>query len=390
MSTDQTVEQAPADAQTLPLVDISRFRDPAQRERLPRRPAARGARRRLLLRHRARHPAEVTDGVLEAGTAFFALPLEDRLAIENVNSPQFRGYSRVGTERTAGAADQRDQIDVGPSGRAARPACRRTSRTSGLIGPNQWPPGRRRRLKPAVLRWLDEADRVSREVLRALAAALGQPETYFDGWFDDEAHTHVKVVHYPGREQVGVRPGRRRAQGLRLARPPAAGRPRRPAGRGQGRQRGSTPSRCPGPSCSTSARCSRSPPRATCAPPGTASSARRGPRPVQHPGLPRAAPGRRRAAAAAPAGAGRGGGRRRGGPGEPDPRRVRLATSCADGCAAIPRVAERWWPDGRPVRPRLTGAEGLLRAVRSPSSRRGCGAGRPTRSRRPGSRGSPR
>jgi isopenicillin N synthase-like dioxygenase len=71
----------------------------------------------------------------------------------------------------------------------------------GLIGPNLWPPAAPS-LRPAVLRWLDEADRVSREVLRALAAALGQPETYFDGWFDEEAHTHVKVVHYPGRERA--------------------------------------------------------------------------------------------------------------------------------------------------------------------------------------------
>jgi isopenicillin N synthase-like dioxygenase len=41
--------------------------------------------------------------------------------------------------------------------------------------------------------------RVSREVLRALAAALGQDEQYFDRWFDDEATTHLKIIHYPGR-----------------------------------------------------------------------------------------------------------------------------------------------------------------------------------------------
>jgi isopenicillin N synthase-like dioxygenase len=42
------------------------------------------------------------------------LPLEERLAIENVNSPQFRGYTRVGTEHTGGAPDWREQIDIGP------------------------------------------------------------------------------------------------------------------------------------------------------------------------------------------------------------------------------------------------------------------------------------
>jgi isopenicillin N synthase-like dioxygenase len=142
----------------------------------------------------------VTSGVLEAARQFFALPPEQRLEIENVNSPHFRGYSRVGTERTAGAADQREQIDVGPEREALTdiPADKPYLR---LIGPNQWPsgvPG----LKPAVLGWLVEAERASREVLRALAAALGQPDTYFDTWFDDEANLHVKVVRYPAREHV--------------------------------------------------------------------------------------------------------------------------------------------------------------------------------------------
>ncbi|WTE39093.1 hypothetical protein OH768_01275 [Streptomyces sp. NBC_01622] len=54
-------------------------------------------------------------------------------------------------------------------------------------------------MRDIVLRWQAEALRVSREVLRALAAALGQDERYFDQWFDDEAAVHVKIVHYPPR-----------------------------------------------------------------------------------------------------------------------------------------------------------------------------------------------
>ena len=40
---------------------------------------------------------------------FFALPEEERLAIENVHSPQFRGYTRLGNEHTNGLRDLRDQ-----------------------------------------------------------------------------------------------------------------------------------------------------------------------------------------------------------------------------------------------------------------------------------------
>src|SRR3954468_20476886 len=44
---------------------------------------------------------------------FVALPEEERLKIENVHSPQFRGYTRLGTEHTNGRRDLRDQIDIG-------------------------------------------------------------------------------------------------------------------------------------------------------------------------------------------------------------------------------------------------------------------------------------
>jgi len=185
---------------TLPLVDVSRFRDPAQREAFlaDLRHAAHDVGFFYVVGHGV--PPEVTDGVMAAAREFFALPIEQRLEIENVNSRHFRGYSRVGTERTGGAADQREQIDVGPERQAIAdiPADKPYLR---LVGPNQWPsaaPG----LRPAVLGWLSEAERVAREVLRALSAALGQDETYFDAWFDDEAYPHVKVVRYPAREQV--------------------------------------------------------------------------------------------------------------------------------------------------------------------------------------------
>jgi isopenicillin N synthase-like dioxygenase len=142
-------------------------------------------------------PASMQDEILGAARSFFALPQEQRLEIENVNSPQFRGYTRTGTEYTAGNADWREQIDIGPEREALdtspdQPAYLR------LIGPNQWPSAQPE-LRSVVLPWQAEALRVSREVLRALAAALGQDEGYFDQWFDDEAAVHVKIVHYPPR-----------------------------------------------------------------------------------------------------------------------------------------------------------------------------------------------
>jgi isopenicillin N synthase-like dioxygenase len=43
----------------------------------------------------------------------FALPEAEKMAIEMVNSPHFRGYNRQGQEFTRGQRDWREQVDIG-------------------------------------------------------------------------------------------------------------------------------------------------------------------------------------------------------------------------------------------------------------------------------------
>ncbi|MGY1503333.1 isopenicillin N synthase family dioxygenase [Streptomyces sp. QTS52] len=182
----------------LPLIDISRLRDPGtDRDAFlaELRVAAHEVGFFYVIGHGV--PVSVRDDVLRAARAFFALPEEQRLEIENLNSHQFRGCTRTGTEYTAGSADWREQIDIGPE-RAVVDVGAGDPDYLRLVGPNQWPSALPE-LRDVVLRWQAEALRVSREVLRALAAALGQDEGYFDQWFDDEAAVHVKIVHYPPR-----------------------------------------------------------------------------------------------------------------------------------------------------------------------------------------------
>ncbi|SDP04663.1 Isopenicillin N synthase [Streptomyces sp. cf386] len=182
----------------LPVIDISRFSAPdADRDSFlaELRAAAHEVGFFYVTGHGV--PVSLQDEILGAARTFFALPEERRLEIENVNSPQFRGYTRTGTEHTGGNADWREQIDIGPE-RAALDTGPHDPAYLRLIGPNQWPSAQPE-LREIVLRWQAEALRVSREVLRALAAALGQDEGYFDTWFDDEAAVYVKIVHYPPR-----------------------------------------------------------------------------------------------------------------------------------------------------------------------------------------------
>ena len=109
---------------------------------------------------------------------FFALPDADRLAIANIHSPQFRGYTPVGHEFTRGHPDRRDQLDIGhelPAGRLGPddPAWLR------LRGPNLWPAALPE-LRPAVEAWTDAMEGLGRRLCRALARALGQPADRFD------------------------------------------------------------------------------------------------------------------------------------------------------------------------------------------------------------------
>ncbi|WP_225074638.1 isopenicillin N synthase family oxygenase [Streptomyces sp. CoT10] len=146
-----------------------------------------------------------TDALLDAMHAFFRLPEADRLALDNVNSPHFRGYTRTGDELTGGARDWRDQLDIG----AERPA-----RVPGpgepaywwLQGPNQWP-APLPELRTAALAWIDRLGAVARRLLHELLSAIGAPADFYDPVFGAHAHPHLKLVRYPGSAGDGTDQG---------------------------------------------------------------------------------------------------------------------------------------------------------------------------------------
>jgi isopenicillin N synthase-like dioxygenase/ADP-ribose pyrophosphatase YjhB (NUDIX family) len=182
-------------ARGIPIIDLGLLRGPEPAEETARLRAALHETGFLYVTGHGVAPS-IVDGVFAAARDFFALPLDDRLAIDEVNSPHFRGYTQLGNELTQGRADQRDQLDVGPEREALElgpddPAYLR------MTGPNQWPAALPS-LRPAVLAWYDEARRVSIELLQCIAVALGQPADWFDPWFDEQTHDHLKVIRYPG------------------------------------------------------------------------------------------------------------------------------------------------------------------------------------------------
>ncbi|MFF5975558.1 isopenicillin N synthase family dioxygenase [Streptomyces sp. NPDC012769] len=193
---------SPSYASQLPIVDLAA--------------ADRGPRARRLLHaqlHSAAHDVGffqlVGHGVTDAETraltsamrAFFALPEPERLALDTTNSPHFRGYTRIGDERTGGARDWRDQLDIG----AERPA-----HIPGpgeppywwLQGPNQWPEALPE-LRLAALNWIERLSWVAERLLHELLASIGARPDFYDDAFGSRAHPQLKLVRYPGSSGEG-------------------------------------------------------------------------------------------------------------------------------------------------------------------------------------------
>lgn len=186
------------DIATLPIVDLSDLTAggiAAQRARAALLEATHDVGFFYLTGHRVA-PALV-DELINTAREFFALPEHDKLAIENLKSPHFRGYTRVGGERTQGRTDWREQIDIGPE-RDAVAAGPDVPDWDRLEGPNQWPVAMPQ-LQEVVARWHAEMMRIGRELLRAWALALGQRADVFDEAFASRPSTLLKIIRYPGR-----------------------------------------------------------------------------------------------------------------------------------------------------------------------------------------------
>ena len=143
-------------------------------------------------------PDEDFDSMIDLAKRFFALPEDEKLAIENTLSPHFRGYTRIGGELTLGQTDWREQIDIG----AERPALDAHDPAYAedfwrLEGPNLWPSALPE-LRPATQAWMDRLSEISLELLSTWAQALGSPADVFEPAFATNPSSLLKIVRYPG------------------------------------------------------------------------------------------------------------------------------------------------------------------------------------------------
>jgi isopenicillin N synthase-like dioxygenase len=143
---------------------------------------------------------DLIDRVLDVSRRFFELGDDDKLQIENVHSPQFRGYTRVGEELTNGDTDWREQIDIGPERASVAPVAGQPEYWR-LEGPNLWPTALPE-LESTIAEWSRELEALALKLLRNWALALGAPEDAFDAAFADHPFPLIKIVRYPGKSDA--------------------------------------------------------------------------------------------------------------------------------------------------------------------------------------------
>jgi isopenicillin N synthase-like dioxygenase len=184
---------------SIPLIDLRRF-DAGEAERATFLHQLRDAARGVGFFYLVGHGLETAffDELMRVAGLFFALPEPDKLAVEMLKSPHFRGYTRLARERTRGLRDWREQIDIGAE-RAVAVHANGAPAWTRLQGPNQWPAALPA-LRPIVTRWQSAAAAVLIRLMRAFSLSLGQREDALEPLYKDDPHTLVKLMRYPGRD----------------------------------------------------------------------------------------------------------------------------------------------------------------------------------------------
>lgn len=148
-------------------------------------------------------PDEEFAGIIDVAKRFFALPEEEKLAIENIHSRHFRGYTRTGGERTRGNVDWREQIDLGPE---AAPVENPEFPFENLRGPNQYPESLPE-LRVATENWHRRLSAVGDKLLSEWALSLGQAADHFAPAFAKNPDSFIKIVRYPPSENEEITQG---------------------------------------------------------------------------------------------------------------------------------------------------------------------------------------
>ena len=147
----------------------------------------------------------LVEGVQRESKAFFARPLEEKLAIRQRKEQKgSRGYEPVGTEQLSATIgvetppDLKESLSIGPLEVPDHPSCR-TEEAAPLYRPNMWPENPAT-LRPTCEAYIRALDRLSQHLHRLAAIAFDLPEDHFEDKID-RGFSILRVLNYPDQRE---------------------------------------------------------------------------------------------------------------------------------------------------------------------------------------------
>lgn len=138
--------------------------------------------------------AESIDRVFAQSRAFFALPMEQKLAVSMAQSSCRHGYEplKAQTLEPDAPPDLKEGFLAGEDLAADHPAVRNDPAN---IGPNQWPQ-QLPEFRDIMISYVGEMKKLSKTLMQGLALSLALEDTYFDDFCRDPILT-LRLLHYP-------------------------------------------------------------------------------------------------------------------------------------------------------------------------------------------------
>eukprot|EP00511_Aplanochytrium_stocchinoi_P001589 CAMPEP_0204825430 /NCGR_PEP_ID=MMETSP1346-20131115/3327_1 /ASSEMBLY_ACC=CAM_ASM_000771 /TAXON_ID=215587 /ORGANISM="Aplanochytrium stocchinoi, Strain GSBS06" /LENGTH=202 /DNA_ID=CAMNT_0051953067 /DNA_START=401 /DNA_END=1009 /DNA_ORIENTATION=+ len=151
----------------------------------------------FLLKYDKVMSTKVAERALKETKIFFDYPLEKKLSLSYENSPEFRGYMKLGVENTAGVVDIREQVEFATETDSSVAGWKLWPPYERLRGRNQWPDDFQPSLRPTIMEYVNGTLEIANIIRRALCMALGLSADALDHMFDNDPHWAMKLVSYP-------------------------------------------------------------------------------------------------------------------------------------------------------------------------------------------------
>lgn len=157
---------------------------------------------------------ELMKQMLTVTESFFDLPQAEKDKMKITFSPHYRGYGKLGGERTNGIQDKKETFDLGLEKPARNKLDVEQHPYLVLQGPNQWPTSSaldHMQWKQLVLSYISALQKIGGQLIAAMSTALGLPGNELGNQFcssAEDAHAMLRLLRYPpGREsELGVGP----------------------------------------------------------------------------------------------------------------------------------------------------------------------------------------